>query len=334
MRVEVAGVAAYLPPTVWTSAAVEERIRAGNPNLRFPNGAVAAATGIHSRRYAADHEQSSDLAATAARRVLAKTGVHPRDIDLLVFASASQDLVEPATANIVQEKTGTSCPVFDLKNACNSFLSALSVAEALILTGAHRNVLVTSGEMPSRGINWHVKHRREFKDSFIGYTLGDAGAAALLRPGTGERGILYRSFQSVSRHWDLATLPGGGTMHPRGDEWATFRGDGKRLKEAFKGAGAGILERALSATETRLEDVQRIFVHQVSVPVLDGFMEMTRAPRDRIEVTVCEYGNMAAASLPVAFAQAEARGAVQPGDLTLWVGLAAGLSLGVMFIRV
>jgi 3-oxoacyl-[acyl-carrier-protein] synthase-3 len=332
-RVQIAGIAAYLPPDVLTSAEVEARIRAHSPGPALPSGLIEALTGIRARRIAAEGVHSSDLAAEAAKRVLSRTGTHPREVDLLIYAAASQDLIEPATANIVQEKTGTSCPVFDLKNACNSFLNAVQVGASLIQSGAHRTVLIATGETPSRGINWRVRDRAEFKRGFLGYTLGDAGAAALLRPADDERGIFYQSFRTISRHWDLATLPGGGSMHPRGDEWATFRGDSVRLKQAFLAAGPGILRDALAATETSFADYQRVFVHQVSMPALDGFVALSRAPREKVEVTVPDLGNMAAASMPVAFAQAEARGAIRRGDLAMWIGLAAGISLGVMLMR-
>src|SRR3989441_6542060 len=175
----------------------------------------------------------SAWAGGAGGRVRGRPGSTPAEVDLLIYASVSQDLVEPATANIVQEKVGTRCPVFDLKNACNSFLNALQVAEALIQNGTYRTILVTVGELPSRCIKWSLRDREDLRLSFPGYTLGDAGAAALLQPSDNGRGIYYRNFKTASRFWDLGVIPGGGTMHPRGDEWTYIQGDGTRLKDAF-----------------------------------------------------------------------------------------------------
>src|SRR6185437_1487240 len=118
-----------------------------SPGFGVPRGIVQSTTGIRSRAVADEGVNCSDLAASAAVRVLRKTGTRPDEVDLLIFASASQDLLEPATANIVQEKTGTRCPVFDLKNACNSFLNALEVGSALIQAGGYRRVLITVGEL-------------------------------------------------------------------------------------------------------------------------------------------------------------------------------------------
>jgi len=328
--VRVAGVASYLPPTRRTSAEVEEMIADSNPDLVFPQGIVELMTGVRSRRVADEGINASDLAAAAARTVLERSGTRAKDIDLLIFASASQDMLEPATANMVQEKVGTACPVFDVKNACNSFLSGIQVAEALIKTGTVKRVLVTSGETPSRSIKWAVSGRDDFKFSFPGYTLGDAGAAALLVATDDERGIFHRSFQTVSRHWQACTIPGGGSAHPRGDQFSYFRSDGTALRDAFVENGAGILERALAVTGTSFGDYSRILVHQVAMPFLKVFIDVTGVPAEKVEVTLPELGNIASTTLPVAFAQSVARNALQPGDNVLWIGLASGISLGVM----
>jgi 3-oxoacyl-[acyl-carrier-protein] synthase-3 len=332
-RVALTGVAAYLPPGQRSSAEVESLIVASSPQLRVPRGIVELMTGIRCRRVAADDVNASDLAAAAGRRVLDKTGIDPSDVDLLIYASVSQDLVEPATANIVQEKVGTHGPVFDLKNACNSFLNALQVAEALIQNGTYRTILVTVGELPSRCIKWSLRDRQDLRLSFPGYTLGDAGAAAVLQPSENGRGIYYRSFKTASRFWDLGVIPGGGSMHPRGDEWTYIQGDGSLLKDAFFEVGPAILQDALAATGTTCADYQRVLVHQVSMPFIRTFLDMSGVPQEKIVVTLPELGNMGAASLPVAFAVAEERGEIHRGDRLMWIGLAGGISMGVMLME-
>ena len=332
-RVALTGIAAYLPPQQRSSTEVESLIAASSPQVRVPRGIVELMTGIRCRRVAADGVNASDLAAAAGHRVLDKTGIDPADVDLLIYASVSQDLVEPATANIVQEKLGTHGPVFDLKNACNSFLNALQVAEALIQNGTYRTILVTVGELPSRCIKWSVRDRRDLRLSFPGYTLGDAGAAAVLQPSENGRGIYYRSFKTASRFWNLGVIPGGGSMHPRGDEWTYIQGDGSQLKDAFFEVGPGILQDALAATGTACADYQRVLVHQVSMPFIRTFLEMSGVPQEKIVVTLPELGNMGAASLPVAFALAEERGEIHRGDRLMWIGLAGGISMGVMLME-
>lgn len=278
--------------------------------------------------------QCSDLAADAARRALAQAGATPADVDLVVFAAASQDMLEPATAHIVQEKLGTSCQLFDVKNACNSFLNGLQVAESLILSGASELALVTTGEICSRAVAWGVRDHLEFRRNFPGYTMGDAGAAVVLGRSRDDRGIFYRRFISASRHWPLATIPGAGSLHPRGDEFTYLHADGARLKQAFVNMAPCVVARILGESGTTFDDFDRILVHQATLPYLDEMLDVTGIPRDRVEITIAELGNMASASLPVAFARAAERGAIAQGDTVLWFGLASGISAGAVMMRV
>jgi acyl-CoA:acyl-CoA alkyltransferase len=288
---------------------------------------------VRTRRVAGEDICSSDLAASAGREAITKAGLRNEDIDLVIFAAASSDLLEPATANIVQEKIGTCAPVFDLKNACNSFLNGLEVAEAMILTRRYRNVLVAVGEMPSQGVNYNVRNRAHFKACFLGYTLGDAGAAAVVSATEDDCGIFYRAFQTVSRHWEIATFPGGGSMHGNDPEYAYFRGDGQRLRQAFIDVGPNLLLEALQRTGTTFDDYSRIFVHQASVASLKAFCRISGVPEKKVVAVLPRFGNMAAASLPVAFTCSDRERPILAGEMTMWLGLAAGLSLGVMLIR-
>jgi 3-oxoacyl-[acyl-carrier-protein] synthase-3 len=146
MRARIRGVAAHLPARTVTSAEVERRVAAESDGFVPYRSIVERMTGIRERHVARDDQQASDLAVAAAEKLLANEGAGPEEIDLLIFASASQDLVEPATAHIVAAKLGARCPVFDVKNACNSFLNGLQTADALISTGQYERVLVCVGD--------------------------------------------------------------------------------------------------------------------------------------------------------------------------------------------
>ncbi|MBT2208376.1 MULTISPECIES: 3-oxoacyl-ACP synthase III family protein [Actinomadura] len=334
MRARITAVAAHLPARTVTSAEVEERVAAesgaaGHPYRPRPT-IVERMTGIRVRHVMRDDEQASDLAAAAARRVLAGRGLAPEAVDLLVFGSASQDLVEPATAHIVAAKLGARCPVFDVKNACNSFLNGLQVADALVRTGQHERVLVCTGESPSRAIRWSVRDRAQFADAFAGYTLSDGGAAALVEAAP-DGGIFYRDFAAVSSAWRVGTLPGGGSMHPRDPERTYFSGDGRRLKDAFAAGGPELFDTALEKTGLGWDDFAVVAVHQVTVPYLEATRAALGIPADRLVVTLPEHGNLASASLPLQLATALERGRCRPGDRVALVGLAGGISLGVVF---
>ncbi|MEV0083626.1 ketoacyl-ACP synthase III [Saccharopolyspora sp. NPDC050642] len=331
MSAHLAGVAVHLPEREVGTAAVERRIAAESAAFVPPAGIIRRLTGIESRHVLGDEEQASDLAAAAARKLLAETGTSADDVDLLLFASASQDMVEPATAHIVAAKLGLRCPVMDVKNACNSVLNGIEVADALIGAGRYRRVLLVSGESPSRAIRWNVPDIGTFLRAFPGYTLSDAGAAMLLTDG--PAGVLGSGFSADSSQWDVGTLPCGGSAHPRDPEYSYFAMDGGRLKSAFLRLGTGVLDETLARLGLGWQDFAVVCVHQVSLPYLDVFAERAGVPADKLVVTICEHGNVASASLPLQLAVAQQLGRCGPGDLVALVGMAGGVSLGIVVIR-
>lgn len=330
MRARITGVAAQLPDRRVSSREVERRIAAADGGFVPHATIVERMTGIQFRHVLPDGRQASDLAAAAAEKLLANQGLLAADLDLLVFGSASQDLVEPATAHIVAAKLGAACPVFDVKNACNSFLNAVQVGEALIRTGQYARVLVCSGETPSRAIRWKVRDRAQFVDAFAGYTLSDGGAALLLEA-CHEGGIFYRAFDAESQAWTIGTLPGGGSMHPRDEEYSYFSGDGRKLKDAFLLKGPEIFLDALRATGLTWADFAVICVHQVTLPYLNVLRSVLDIPAEKLVVTLPEHGNLASVTLPFQLATALEEGRCGPGDRVALIGLAGGVSLGVVF---
>jgi 3-oxoacyl-[acyl-carrier-protein] synthase-3 len=330
VRIVAAGF--HLPGEPVSTEAVEARVAAASPGQRIRRGTLFALTGIQSRHYLSDQEQASDLAVAAARQALDRAGATARDIDLLVWGSASQDLVEPATAHIVADKLGLACPVFDVKNACNSFLNGLQVAVALLASRSHRTALVVTGESPSRAIRWSVDSAASFALSAPGYTMGDAGAAVLLTYDDDCEGVFFQEHRAWSHHWSVATLPGGGSMHPRGDEWTYFSGDGRRLRDTFLAIGPGLFSDALAATDLSYADFAAICCHQVTLPFLELFCRQTGIPIERVALTLPATGNIASATIPTQLAMALAEGRLQRGDRVMLAGLAGGLSMGVMFL--
>jgi 3-oxoacyl-[acyl-carrier-protein] synthase-3 len=330
--VRIAGVATFLPELQVSSREVEERVARESAGFAPRAGIVEAMTGIRSRHIADESVQASDLAVAASVKLLAEVGVSAAELDLVLFASASQDMAEPATAHMLAAKLGASCPVFDVKNACNSLLNGIQVAEALIATGQYERVLVATGETPSRAIRWRVRDFAQFVEAFPGYTLSDAGAAVLLERGGGSGGgIFHRSFVADSTHWDVGTLPGGGSAHPRDPEATYFRMDGPALRRAFQALGRGPLDAALAATGLTWHDFAAICVHQVTLPYLRTFTEGSGVPTDRLVVTLPEHGNLASASLAFGLSTALEQGRAGPGDRVALIGLAGGVSLGVLF---
>ena len=259
-NVTIAGVGAYLPAARLSSDEVQARIAEAS-GLVLPDGLVERITGITTRPLMADDEQCSTLAAAACQDLFARTGVDPDSIDLLIFASASRDMVEPATSHAVQDLLGTRAHCFDVTNACNSLLNAIDVASAMLAAGRASRALVCAGEAPSRGVRWDIADLDSLVDHFAGFTFGDAGSAVLLTRaddpviGGGDcpgAGITYFDAVAHSEHWKVGGLFGGGSRHPRDPEWTYFRGDGRHLLAAFEEAGDAMLRRTLETTGTHL----------------------------------------------------------------------------------
>ncbi|MFI9386726.1 3-oxoacyl-ACP synthase III family protein [Kutzneria sp. NPDC052558] len=329
MNVSIRGVTAYLPPTLVTNRQVESRITGFIPRP----GAIAKLSGVRTRHRADPGEQASDLAVHAAEKLLFGLGVAACELDLIVFAAAAQDLGEPATAHVVAAKLGASCPVFDVKNACNSFLNGIQVAEAFISGGQYRRILVCSGETGTRVARWTVADREQFADSLAGYTLSDAGAAVLLETSL-SGGIFYRDFTAESANWHVSSIPGTGCAEDHDAERDGYiRGDGRALLELVAGDVGPQLDRALTATGLRREDFALFCVHQVSTPYLRALTKMAELPEEKLVATIADHGNVASCTIPLQLSLAIESGRCGPGDKVAFIGLAGGTSIGVMFVE-
>jgi len=332
-RAAIAAVARYEPVAIRTSEEIEHMVRTASGRFPAPRGTVRSVTGIDRRHVLADDEQASTLAASAGQLALQSAGLQPPDLDLLIFGAASADMVEPATAHMVADAMGASCPVFDVKNACNSFLNAVQVADALIRTHQADRILVVSGETPTRAVRYAVTGRRDLREAFAGFTFGDLGTAVVLEAATDGRGILHSEFIAVSRHWAIGGLPGGGSRHPRGDQWTYFAGDGAKIKAAFDDISPAIVQRALAATGTCFDDYAVILAHQVTMPFITEFVRRVGIPPDKCVITLPRYGNVASGTLPLGLSIAIDEKRAGPGDLVLLIGLAGGISAGTMVVR-
>ncbi|WP_324788369.1 ketoacyl-ACP synthase III [Streptomyces sp. H51] len=326
LRAGITAVASCLPGHEVTSQDLQQRI-SEESGLRLPGRMLERVTGITSRRTAAPDEYASTLAVRAARGALSRAGLAPYDVDLLVFASATRDMAEPATAHVVQAELGSAAHALDVTNACNSFVNGIDTARSMILAGRARRALVVTGETPSRAVRYAPRGLGQFRDGFAGYTFGDAGAAVVLEA-VDRGGILDVGTETHSEHWDVGGIFGGGSRHPRSEEHTYFTGDGAGLRTVFEKAGTAVLDRMKERTGLDWDDFRHILVHQVTMPYLERFVELTGVPRERLVVTLPRLGNMASATLGVQLDLIHER--LGSGDRVLFVGLGGGVSMMTM----
>ncbi|ARZ71765.1 3-oxoacyl-ACP synthase [Streptomyces sp. HU2014] len=336
-RARLAAAAVHLPPRYRTMAAIRERIAASGGAYVPPVGLLEDLTGVRGVHVRDEGVQASDLAVAAAAKALEAAGAGTDDVDLLLFAATSHDLLEPATAHIVAAKLGLVCPVFDIKNACNSVLNAVETACAFIAVGRYRTVLIACGETLTETTRWRLPDHEALLRAMPGYTVSDAGAALVLTAGpAGERdpGVLSLAFGGDSTAWEACTLAGGGSLHGRStdDEHTTVRLNGSLLHDAFD-----VLPLALEVFAHREMEAVRasafIAFHQISMPQFLDTSAKLCLPADRCLATVAEHGNCGAASLPLQLVAAQESERVEPGDLVGLIGLASGACFGVVQVR-
>ncbi|GAA1961832.1 3-oxoacyl-ACP synthase III family protein [Kitasatospora viridis] len=343
VRARLAGASAHLPERYVTMAQREAQIAAAGP-FAPPSGLVTQLTGVQGVHLIGDDEQASDLAVAAARKLLAEHGTDPTDIDLMIFASASQDLAEPATCHIVAAGLGLTCPVFDLKNACNSVLNAIETANALIATGQYRTVLITCGEAPSLFAPPYLPDAQAFVRAMPSLGLSDAGCAILLTAHEADHedpllatGVIASRFAADSTAWPSVTVSTGGTIdarRPAGAPQAWFQMTNTRMRDSLTQLTPRKVLPLIGDLGLTFEDFAFIGVHQVSLADIEFICgPAIGVPRDRLVVIVDALGNLASASVPLQLARALESGQAGPGDLIGLVGLAAGCSAGMVIIR-
>ena len=331
MKVYIKSIASYIPENKLTNEEVTKKVNDNDYPLQA--GLLDALIGPCERHYADKEEQASDLAAAAAKKLL--KDIAPDEIGLLIFASASADLIEPATSNIVQHKLGLSCATFDMKNTCNSVANAIDVACAMIRSGLHKRVLIASGEKPSDSIKYKGLTRGNITRHLAPFSFGDAGVALLLEADEkGEKGFCYQKNISFGQYWDLCQVPGGGSMYPNDGSKLFFDGDTSQLKEKMEIHAPPFLHKCIEEANLTIDDIDFICSHQVSKHTARIISRYTQIDLDKIMVTFPRFGNTASTSMPIAYEQALLEGKVKPGDTVLLLGMAAGLNISVQIMTV
>ncbi len=331
MKSKIAALAYSSPERRVFNSEIEKDLQLKNPHLHIPENLIEITTGIQSRMFSAEDEYNSTLAAKAGLVLFDQYNISPKDIDLLIFASAGQDLIEPATSHIVQDILKTNCRVFDIKNACNGFIDALVIADSCIKSGLHKSILIVTGEASSKSIKWNLKDRTDLKNSFPGYTLGDMGTAVLVQPSNDDSGLVLSDCLNDSSKWGIGTLPAGGSRHPRGDEYTYFQGDGAGLKNSFEKIAPSFFSNFLSKNRINKDAIDYICIHQVSDYYLKEMVALLQIDDRKTIHTAKDFGNVAAATIPLQLALLNGDKKLKKGDKILLVGLAGGVSIELVY---
>jgi len=321
IRAVPVGVGHYLPARVVENAEFEKTLDTSDEWIK-------ARSGIERRHFAADDETTSQMAINAAQAALSQAGLTASDIDAIIVATSTPDLTFPSTATMVQAGLGmTKGFAFDVQAVCAGFVYALSNANALILAGQAKRVIVIGAETFSRIMDW--------TDRSTCVLFGDGAGAVILeaQDGTGlpeDRGILATDLNSDGSYRDLLYVDGGVSSS---QTTGVLRMEGK---EVFRHAVEKLAETAhatLDAVGLGADDVDWIVPHQANLRIISRTAKKMGVGMDRVVVTVQDHGNTSAASIPLALSVGVARGQIKTGDLLVTEAIGGGLAWGAVLIR-
>jgi 3-oxoacyl-[acyl-carrier-protein] synthase III len=322
--ITITGLGAYVPPTIVTNDDLATR-------LETSDEWITQRTGIRARRIAAEGVCTSDLGIIAGNAALADSGVHPRDVDLVITATISPDRLMPATASSVA--TGCGCVragAFDLSAGCTGFVYALAMAAGAIASGIHDHVLVVGAETISRLLDWD--------DRSTAVLFGDAAGAAVVSATRGPGGVLGFDLGGDGTGADFLTIPAGGSRLPASHETVDNRQHYMVMngQEVYKFATRIVAQSAskvLRQCGRSVDEVDLFVPHQANLRIIEGAVKKLGIPEDKVYTNVQKYGNTSCASIPLCLVEARAEGRLNDGDLVLLMGFGAGLTWGACLME-
>jgi 3-oxoacyl-[acyl-carrier-protein] synthase III len=311
----------HVPAARQTAEEAEDRFRAES-GINLTRGVLNRMYGLNERAVAPHDDRPSDIAAQATRVLFDEQNLKPSDVDLLLFTGISTELQEPATAHVVADKLGLTCPVFDLNNACNGVLNGLEVADAFIRAGQYRRILVTTAELSTRMSRYRVDRRADVLSALPSLSLGDMGSAVLVEA-SDRPGIQASRFFTNSAAWSTATLPNPYVIGKLGE----FVVDSAALTAAYADMPAQI-RKAMSDLGIEPDDLDLVCMHQPSVAFAKIVRDWIGVDDDRWIEVFSSYGNVATNAVPLQLATALQTGRLRRGDLVGMFGAASGVSAG------
>ena len=322
---KILGTGSYLPAEKIDNETLAKRLAA--KGIETSDEWIFSRSGIKARHFAAPHELTSDLAVQAATKALEAAGKKAEEVDLIILATSTPDNLGgfPSTACVVQDKLGirNGAPAFDVQAVCSGFAYALSLADALIKSGAHRHILVIGAETFSRILN--------FEDRTTCVLFGD-GAGAVLLGATEEPGILATALHADGSHRDILCVPG--RAHQGAIEGSAFLiMDGQAVFKLAVKVLDQVAHEVLAKAGLTSQDVDWLIPHQANIRIMESTAKKMGIPLDKVVVTVTEQGNTSAASIPLALDAGVRSGKVKRGQTLLLEGVGGGFTWGAALIR-
>lgn len=317
LPVTITGLGSHVPERVVTNDDLSELVDTSDEW-------IIERTGIRERRIAADDEALSDLSLPAARQALEQAGSDGTDIDLLIVATVTPDMMFPSTSAILADRLGASdAAAYDLSAGCTGFMYAVAQAYGMIAAGLSRRALVVGGDVLSRILDW--------TDRSTVVLFGDGAGAVVLEPSE-EPGFLAFELGADGAGGQHLWLPGSGSRKfDDPEQFVKMNG-----REVFKFATRVLVQSAgavLARCGTSIADVDVYVPHQANVRIIDHATKKLGIPSERVVVNVDRYGNTSSGSIPLALADAQADGRLRPGSLVLMTGMGAGLTWGSALMR-
>lgn len=322
--VGILGTGKYVPDRVLTNHDLERMV---DTNDEW----ITTRTGIKERRIAAEDQASSDLAYEASLKAMDAAGVSADDIDLIIVATITPDMFFPSTACILQEKLkAKNAAAFDLSAACSGFIYGLANAANFIATGTYNYALVVGSECLSK--------ITDYTDRNTCILFGDGAGAVVLGPSEAGKGFLSFELGADGAGGDLLKLMGGGSRNPASQDsienkWHYIHMNGREVFKFAVKVMNSAAEKAMEKAGIIKSDIDLLVPHQANMRIIQSSLNRLELPEDKCVINLDRYGNVSAASIPIALAEAVEQGKISDGDNVVLVGFGGGLTWGASVIK-
>ncbi len=323
-RAMITGCGSYTPSNTLTNEDLSELVDTSDEW-------ITTRTGIKTRHIASATETTALLATEAAKEALAMAKLNADQLDTIIVATITPEMVFPSTAAFVQRNIGAkNAWVFDLAAACSGFVYGVSVAQQFIESGRYQNALVIGAETLTKIVNW--------KDRASCILFGDGAGAVVIQKSTDEKGIIYSTMKSDGASWEALNCKAYGSMYPpnkplenENDIYIEVKG-----REVYQQAVRRIVETVtdcLNHCNLKTEDIGMFISHQMNARIIESAAKRLKLPKEKVFVNIQNYGNTSAASVPIAFNDCYRSGKIKEGDVVVFVAFGAGLTWGANVIQ-